>query len=106
MKILPIPSQWEEAFGRVAIEAMVNGIPVIASNVAGLRDSVGEGGILIEKDNLSQQVDEILKLNDMGYYKKISKKAKNWVKKNYSEDNILKESKNLIESTIKRYVFQ
>ena len=52
MKILLIPSQWEEAFGRVAIEAMVNGIPIIASNIAGLKDSIGDGGILIEKGDV------------------------------------------------------
>ncbi len=43
-----IPSQWEEPFGRVALEAMFNKIPVIASKTGGLLESVGEGGVLIE----------------------------------------------------------
>jgi glycosyltransferase involved in cell wall biosynthesis len=43
-----IPSQWEEPFGRIALEAMLSGVPVIASRTGGLPESVGEGGILID----------------------------------------------------------
>lgn len=98
IRILLVPSQWEEAFGRVAIEAMANGIPVIASDIAGLRDSVGDGGILIEKENVNKWVKEILKFKNKQYYKKMLKRAKNWVKNNYSEDNILKETAELIKN--------
>jgi hypothetical protein len=48
-KLHLIPSQWEEAFGMVAVEAQLNGIPVIASNNGGLKESVGDGGILIDE---------------------------------------------------------
>ncbi|MBN2718620.1 MAG: glycosyltransferase family 4 protein [Deltaproteobacteria bacterium] len=47
-RTLIVPSQWEEPFGRVALEAMYNQIPVIASNTGGLPESVGEGGWLID----------------------------------------------------------
>lgn len=47
-KVLLVPSQWEEAFGRVVIEAMHNGIPVIASNVGGLPEACGDAGMLVE----------------------------------------------------------
>jgi glycosyltransferase involved in cell wall biosynthesis len=47
-RILLAPSEWEEPFGRVASEAHVSGIPVIASAVGGLPEAVGPGGILIE----------------------------------------------------------
>lgn len=46
-KLLLMPSQWEEAWGRVATEAQLNGIPVLASRVGGLPESVGSGGILV-----------------------------------------------------------
>lgn len=99
IKILLIPSQWEEAFGRVAIEAMANGIPVIASNVAGLRDSVGCGGILIKKDNIDRWIDTIQKfLSDKKYFQMMSEKGKEFVKNNYSEEEILNKTKKLIES--------
>ena len=46
-RVLLAPSQWEEAWGRVATEAHLNGIPVLASNRGGLPESVGPGGILL-----------------------------------------------------------
>lgn len=46
-KLLIVPSFWEEAFGRVVIEAASYGIPSIASDSGGLREAVGDGGIMI-----------------------------------------------------------
>lgn len=46
-KILLVPSQYEETFGRVAAEAGGNAIPVVASKVGGLPEAVGPGGILV-----------------------------------------------------------
>lgn len=40
-------SLWYESFGRVAAEAVMNGIPVLASKTGGLPEAVGEGGILL-----------------------------------------------------------
>jgi glycosyltransferase involved in cell wall biosynthesis len=45
------PSQWEEPFGRVALEAMYNRVPVIASRTGGLVESVGDGGLLLDDFN-------------------------------------------------------
>jgi glycosyltransferase involved in cell wall biosynthesis len=39
-KIILIPSQWPEPFGRIAVEAMANGIPTLASMTGGLREIV------------------------------------------------------------------
>ncbi len=47
-KIVIMPSIWDEPFGRVPIEAGINGISTIASNRGGLSESVGKGGILID----------------------------------------------------------
>jgi glycosyltransferase involved in cell wall biosynthesis len=49
-RLLLAPSQWEEAWGRVATEAQINGIPVLASNRGGLPEAVGPGGILVDYD--------------------------------------------------------
>lgn len=49
-KILIVPSQWEEAFGRVAMEAQISGIPVLATRVGGLPESVGNGGLLLPRE--------------------------------------------------------
>ena len=46
-KLMLIPSYYEETFGRVAVEAMMNGIPVISSNRGALPEAVGDAGILL-----------------------------------------------------------
>ncbi len=102
IKILLIPSQWEEAFGRVAIEGMINSIPVIGSDIGGLKEAIGRGGILLNKGNVEEWIKEVLKLDNSKYYKEISNKAKNWVDKNYSERKIIEANANLIKKIIKR----
>jgi len=47
---LLVPSQWEEAWGRVATEAQFSGIPVIASDRGGLPEAVGPGGCVLPHD--------------------------------------------------------
>ena len=46
-RVLLAPSLWEEPAGRVAAEAMVNGIPALVSDRGGLAEMVGEGGIVL-----------------------------------------------------------
>ena len=76
VKIVLVPSASDEPFGRVPVEAGINGIPTIASNRGGLPESVGEGGILI-KDiwNIEEWIRAIEKLNDPEVYKEVSQKA-------------------------------
>lgn len=47
-RVLLVPSQEPEAFGRVTLEAMYNGIPVVASNHGGLPEACGDAGILVD----------------------------------------------------------
>ena len=48
-KILLVPSQWEEGFGRIAAEALMAGVPVIVSDNGGLKEAVGQAAILVKK---------------------------------------------------------
>ncbi len=49
-RIVLAPSQWQEAFGRIAAEPQLSGIPVVASRVGGLPEAVGPGGLLLDRD--------------------------------------------------------
>lgn len=46
-RVVVMPSVWRESFGRVAAEAMLNGIPVVASDRGALPEVVGEGGVCL-----------------------------------------------------------
>jgi len=46
-RIVLVPSFCQESFGRVVVEAMLNGIPVIASDRGALPEVVGTGGICL-----------------------------------------------------------
>lgn len=45
-KGLLMPSVWQEAFGRLVLEAMAAGVPVIASDRGSLPETVGRGGLV------------------------------------------------------------
>jgi glycosyltransferase involved in cell wall biosynthesis len=63
-----VPSQWQEPFGRIALEAMHCGIPVVASKTGGLVESVGEGGILVDDfTDVTAWAKAILSLDDARY---------------------------------------
>ena len=59
-----VPSKWDEPFGLVAIEAMMRGTAVIASNGGGLRDIVsdGESGLLFPPGDIGSLAEALIKL--------------------------------------------
>lgn len=62
--IVVVPSVWDEAFGKIGVEAMSVGRPVIASNVGGISDWLkhGENGYLIEPKDSTQISDAVIGL--------------------------------------------
>lgn len=48
-RVLLVPSVWAETFGRVVLEAMWNGIPVVASHRGGLPEAAGGAAVLVEE---------------------------------------------------------
>jgi glycosyltransferase involved in cell wall biosynthesis len=61
--ILIVPSR-EETWGRVAIEAMSSGIPVIAHPTPGLLESCGSAGIFCDRNDTAAWVREIRRLKE------------------------------------------
>ncbi|WP_164985116.1 glycosyltransferase family 4 protein [Ammoniphilus sp. CFH 90114] len=58
------PSIWKEPFGRVNIEAMASGLPVVASNRGGIKESVrhGKTGYLVNPRNIKKMAKYINRL--------------------------------------------
>lgn len=63
---LVFPSEWEETFGRVAIEAFANATPVIASRIGAIPEIVEDGvtGLLVEAGNADQLSAAITRLEE------------------------------------------
>jgi glycosyltransferase involved in cell wall biosynthesis len=64
---LVVPSRstptWKEQFGRVIIEAMAAGVPVIGANSAAIPDVIGDAGLLFTQgraDSLRDQLERLL----------------------------------------------
>ena len=76
-RVLLVPSQFLETFGRVIIEAHMNRIPVVAANVAGVPYTLGEGGVLVEpKHDVEAYVEALKQLEqDAARYEKLSNLA-------------------------------
>lgn len=47
-RVVLVPSLWEETFGRVAAEALANGLPVLASRRGALPETLGGAGLLFD----------------------------------------------------------
>ena len=90
-KLLLMPSLWNESFGLVAAEAMLNGIPVLASNRGALPETIGDAGFLFDipahytpqtrvvptAEEVAPWVETIIRLwDDAAYYDQCSRAAR------------------------------
>lgn len=92
-----LPSQIEEGFGRGVIEFNINSIPVIASNVGGIPEAMGNNQLLInEFDNANEwiiAINEILNFDTYNNYAKIAKNNSIRFLSNQTINNLLRRLK-------------
>lgn len=94
------PSVWPEPFGRIFVEAAINGIPSVASWTGGIPEAVGPGGILVQ-DYLDPAawVNAIRMLDDPHIYQDLSHKAAAYAEK-FSPKRLYGEFQKIIKDTI------
>jgi glycosyltransferase involved in cell wall biosynthesis len=87
--IIVFPSIWPEPFGRISIEAMASGKPVIGSNTGGIREVIGnDTGILVEPGNILELRQALKRLSqDKALQEKMGENARNASLK-YSSEKI------------------
>lgn len=73
-RVLLAPSVYE-SYGRVAVEAMCSGIPVVAHPTAGLMESLGEAGIFADRDDLDAWEAAVKRLFSPRVYPQASRAA-------------------------------
>ena len=87
--LLIVPSTHEEGFGRVIIEALACGTPVIGSNRGAIPEAMDESvGRLIDISANNIRVTAERFYRDDKEYKKITKNTESYAQKRYSEMNI------------------
>ena len=85
-RVLIMPSYYE-SFGRVAVEAMINGIPVLytkpfqqteypGGTTDGIQSWIGDAGVACNRDNIQEWVTELKKLDDSETYQSWSEISK------------------------------
>ena len=82
MNVFVLPT-WREGFGNVNLEAAAMGIPIISTNVTGVRDAVSNNynGILVKSKSVSELKDAMeLLLKDEKLRSKLGKNGKEWSK--------------------------
>ena len=99
--IFVLISNWE-GFPRSILEAMSCGLPVIVSDVGGIKEAVDENcGILVkrgDKEGIKNALERLIK--NPSLIKKMGEKAKEKVKKEFSLDKMLRETEGVYKEII------
>jgi len=72
--ILIIPSEYE-SWGRVGVEAMASGIPVIAHPTEGLKESLSYAGLYCDREKVEDWVEMIRALDNPDFRREVSDKC-------------------------------
>lgn len=77
-RVLLMPSA-HESYGRVGVEAMCSGIPVIAHPTDGLRESLGDAGVFVDREDVDGWETALRRLLDGRRWRHASSRAKQQV---------------------------
>ncbi|HXF04489.1 MAG TPA: glycosyltransferase family 4 protein [Blastocatellia bacterium] len=91
-RVLVMPSLWPEPFGRVGIEAMAEGAPVVAFGVGAIPEWLADGevGFLVEPRNVRQLAEKIERLvTDDDLFQRMSARARSLVAERFSPEGHL-----------------
>lgn len=88
--ILCVPSQYEEGFGRVILEALSCGTPVLASNKGGIPEALGDRvGICIEPTarNIRRAIENLYTVSGRLRLRQLQSYCREYALANFSEKN-------------------
>lgn len=89
-------SQWQEAFGYTLVEAMAYGLPIVATDVGGIPETVrnGENGFILDQTDVSGVAQRILDLlNNTDVRRHFGQRSREFTERRFD-----------LEVTVKRYL--
>jgi glycosyltransferase involved in cell wall biosynthesis len=95
----------KEGWGMTVLEANAHGVPVVASNVPGLRDSVVDNktGLLYEYGNIPQLAERLVQvLTDAGLRRRLASGAKEWAR-SFSWDRSAEQMMEVLHRAIRSF---
>lgn len=92
--VLVLPSEtqkdWKEQFGRVMIEAMACGVPVVGSSSGAIPEVIDGVGIVFEEGNAKDLARKLTFLQrNSGRLKQLTDRARPYVLENYTHDRVV-----------------
>jgi glycosyltransferase involved in cell wall biosynthesis len=98
------PSEWDEPFGRISVESMALGTPVVGSRVGGIAEIIddGETGLLFQPGNAAKLADQLVSIqNNRATWERLST-ASIKQSKRFSIDRIVENHLHLYQDLITR----
>jgi glycosyltransferase involved in cell wall biosynthesis len=93
LDVLVLPSRtlpnWKEQFGRILIEAMACGVPVIGSNSGEIPNVIGDAGLIFPEDNVVELHNHLLTLlKDESLRRRLQESGRERVLNHYTQKQI------------------
>ncbi|MBZ0275063.1 MAG: glycosyltransferase family 4 protein, partial [Anaerolineae bacterium] len=90
---LALPSltrpNWKEQFGRVLVEAMASGVPVIGSSSGAIPDVIGDGGLIAPEGDVTALADGLRRLQtDVALRVSLAEKGRARVLAHYTHQQV------------------
>ena len=86
--LLCIPSQYKEGFGRVVMEALACGLPVVGSNKGGIPEALDHSVSVLVNPTVDNMTEAILHLyQDRVCYKQLKDNCRGYALQNFNKDN-------------------